>query len=215
MSRGDVVSLLQGAMVTIALSVTGILFGLVLGLSLALCRWARVPGVSQLVAAYVSVVRATPLVTLSLLIFFAIPSFGIEIDAVPAAILALTLNTAAFNCEIWRAGLIDFPATQLEATRAFGMSPFLAFRRIIFPQVWKTCLPGLVNEMTLLVKSSPAIAVVGVVDITRAAARIGAQTYEPLPPFLLATALYFIVILVFVRVQRTLEARISEEPGAA
>jgi ABC-type amino acid transport system permease subunit len=81
--------------------------------------------------------------------------------------------------------------------------------------VWKTCLPGLVNEMTLLVKSSPAIAVVGVVDITRAAARIGAQTYEPLPPFLLATALYFIVILVFVRVQRTLEARISEEPGAA
>jgi His/Glu/Gln/Arg/opine family amino acid ABC transporter permease subunit len=215
MTTADFISLLQGAMVTIALSVTGILFGLVLGLALALLRWARVPGVSQLVAVYVSVVRATPLVTLSLLIFFAIPSFGIEIDAVPAAILSLTLNTAAFNCEIWRAGLIDFPVMQLEATRAFGMSPLLAFRRIIFPQVWKTCLPGLVNEMTLLIKSSPAIAVVGVVDITRAAARIGAQTYEPLPPFLLATALYFLVVLAFVRVQRTLEAAFSEDARAA
>jgi ABC-type amino acid transport system permease subunit len=136
---------------------------------------------------------------------------GLPIDPLPAAILTLTLNTSAFNCEIWRAGLIDFPRAQLEAARAFGMSTRLAFSRIMLPQIWRTCLPALVNEMTLLIKGSPAIAVIGVVDVTRAAVRIGAQTYEPLPPFLVATVLYVVVVLVFVRIQRGIEAAISRE----
>ena len=216
MTTADLLSLFQGAAVTVALSIAGILLGVPLGLSFALVRWARIPILSQLIALYVSVLRATPLVTLGLLIFFAVPSFGFDIDPIPAAILTLALNTTAFNCEIWRAGLIDFPRAQLEAARAFGMSPPLAFRRIILPQVWRTCLPGLVNEVTLLIKGSPAIAVVGVVDITRAAVRIGAQTYEPLPPFLVATALYFVVVLVFVRIQRAVEAATNEHlPRAA
>jgi len=95
------------------------------------------------------------------------------------------------------------------------MTPALAFRRIIFPQIWRISLPGLVNEMTLLIKSSPAIAVVGIVDITRAAVRIGAQTYEPLPPFLVATVLYFLVILGFVQVQRAIEAHMDRKFGFA
>jgi ABC-type amino acid transport system permease subunit len=95
------------------------------------------------------------------------------------------------------------------------MTPGLAFRRIVFPQIWRTSLPGLVNEMTLLIKSSPAIAVVGIVDITRAAVRIGAQTYEPLPPFLVATALYFLVVLGFVRAQRSIEVHLDRKFGFA
>jgi His/Glu/Gln/Arg/opine family amino acid ABC transporter permease subunit len=206
MTLAAFLTLLEGAVVTMALSATGSLIGMPLGLGLALVRWARVPVLSQLVAAYVSVLRATPLVTLVLLVFFGAPTLGLPIDTIPAAILTLTLNTSAFNCEIWRAGLIDFPRAQLEAARAFGMSTPLAFRRIMLPQIWRTCLPALVNEMTLLIKGSPAIAVIGVVDITRAAVRIGAQTYEPLPPFLAATVLYVLVVLVFVRIQRGIEA---------
>ena len=68
-------------------------------------------------------------------------------------------------------------------------------------------MPALVNEMTLLVKASPAVAVIGVVDITRAAVRIGANTYEPLPPFLAATVIYGTVVFLFIVVQRTVEAR--------
>ena len=94
------------------------------------------------------------------------------------------------------------------------MTSSLAFRRIVFPQIWRTSLPSLVNEMTLLVKVSPAIAVIGVVDITRAAVRIGAETYEPLPPFLAATALYFVILLVLVRVQRSLESSTARKFGA-
>jgi ABC-type amino acid transport system permease subunit len=90
---------------------------------------------------------------------------------------------------------------------AFGMSRSVAFRRVVFPQLWRMCLPALVNEMSLLIKGSPAIAVVGVVEITRAAARIGAETYEPLPPFLVATALYGLIVYAFVFTQQTLQKR--------
>jgi His/Glu/Gln/Arg/opine family amino acid ABC transporter permease subunit len=209
----DYISLLQGAAVTISLSLIGIVLGVPLGLGLALIRWAGVPVLAKAAAAYVSVLRATPMVTFALLVFFALPNIGIPIDPVPAAILCLAMNTAAFNCEIWRAALNDFPKPQLEAARAAGMTGSLAFRRIVFPQIWRVSLPGLVNEMTLLIKSSPAIAVVGIVDITRAAVRIGAQTYEPLPPFLAATALYFLVILGFVGAQRAIEAHMDRKFG--
>jgi len=215
MSGGDIAAIFQGAVVTVSLSLVGILIGLPIGLGLALVRWANVPIAAGIVTLYVSMLRATPLVTLLLLLFFALPNVGVPIGPISAAIVALVMNTSAFNCEIWRAALMDFPKTQLDAATAAGMTPGLAFRRIVFPQIWRVSLPGLVNEMTLLIKSSPAIAVTGIVDITRAAVRIGAQTYEPLPPFLVATALYFLVILGFVRAQRLIETHMDRKFGFA
>jgi len=197
--------LLEGAAVTALVSILAIAVGVPLGLLLAIIRWRRVPLLSNAVAAYVSLIRATPAITLALLIFFALPSFGIVLTPLAAAVLTLTVNTSAFNCEIWRAALIDFPAEQLDAARAFGLRPRLAFRRIIFPQIWRTSLPALVNEMTLLIKASPALAVIGLVDLTRAASRIGAATYKPLPPFIVATLLYVLLVLAFVAPQRLAE----------
>lgn len=208
-------SLLQGAGVTISVSMAGIALGVPFGLTLALLRWQRVPLLAPLTIIYVSLLRSTPAVTLCLLIFFALPVVGIEIDAFTAAVTTLTLNTAAFNCEIWRAGLASFPREQIEAARTFGMSGPLIFRRIIFPQLWRTCLPGLVNEMTLLIKSSTAIAVIGVAEITRAAIRIGAQTYDPLPPMLVATGIYIVLVLVFVGIQRLTERVYGQAGGAS
>jgi His/Glu/Gln/Arg/opine family amino acid ABC transporter permease subunit len=207
MTFGAFLTLLQGAGVTVLLSLCGILIGVPAGLALALLRSSRIAAVRAPIAAYVSVVRATPLVTLALLIFFAVPVLGIKVDPVPAAVLTLTLNTAAFNSEIWRAGLLAFPRDERDAATAFGMTRSVAFRRIVMPQLWRTCLPALVNEMSLLIKGSPAIAVLGVVEITRAAVRIGAETYEPLPPFLVATVFYALVVYAFLWAQRMLEAR--------
>src|ERR1700736_4481240 len=97
MSGGDILAILQGAVVTVTLSLTGILIGLPIGLGLAVLRWADVPVIARIVAVYVSILRATPLVTLLLLLFFALPNIGIAIGPISAAILALVMNTAAFN----------------------------------------------------------------------------------------------------------------------
>jgi His/Glu/Gln/Arg/opine family amino acid ABC transporter permease subunit len=207
MSGGDIASIFQGAVVTITLSLIGILIGLPIGLGLALLRWANVPVIARVVAVYVSILRATPLVTLLLLLFFALPNIGVPINPVSAAILALVMNTSAFNCEVWRAALMNFPKDQYEAAQSVGMRTSLRFRRIVLPQILKVSLPGLVNEMSLLIKVTPVLAVVGVVDITRAAVRIGAQTYEPLPPFLVALALYAPIVFALVALQRWIERR--------
>jgi His/Glu/Gln/Arg/opine family amino acid ABC transporter permease subunit len=207
MTAGDALAIFQGAIVTVTLSLTGILVGVPIGLGLAVLRWADVPVVARIVAVYVSILRATPLVTLLLLLFFALPNIGIAIGPISAAILALVMNTAAFNCEVWRASLMNFPRDQYEAAQSVGMSAALRFRRIVLPQIARTSLPGLVNEMSLLIKVTPVLAVVGVVDITRAAVRIGAETYDPLPPFLVAIALYAPIVFALVSLQRWIERR--------
>jgi His/Glu/Gln/Arg/opine family amino acid ABC transporter permease subunit len=207
----DWLALFQGAGVTVILSLSGIAIGLPLGLTLAVVRWLHVPVLSQLVTVYVSVVRAAPAVTLALLIFFALPSAGIEINPIPAGIATLAISTAAFDCEIFRGGLLAFPREQVEAALAFGMPAMPRFRRIILPQMLRTVRPALINEMTLLIKASPAIAITGAVDITRAAVRIGADTYRPLPPMLAALVLYSLFVFLFVIMQRSAERRLRRE----
>jgi His/Glu/Gln/Arg/opine family amino acid ABC transporter permease subunit len=214
MSGSDIIAILQGAVVTVTLSLIGILIGLPIGLGLAVLRWANVPVIGRIVALYVSVSRATPLVTLLLLLFFALPNIGIPIGSISAAILALVMNTSAFNCEVWRAALEAFPKDQYEAAQSVGMRAGQRFRRIVLPQIIRVSLPGLVNEMSLLIKVTPVLAVVGVVDITRAAVRIGAETYEPLPPFLVAVALYVPIVFALVSLQRWIERRQATEAGA-
>jgi His/Glu/Gln/Arg/opine family amino acid ABC transporter permease subunit len=215
MSGGDIASIFQGAAVTIILSLIGILIGLPIGLGLALLRWANVPVIARIVAVYVSMLRATPLVTLLLLLFFALPNVGVPINPISAAIIALVMNTSAFNCEVWRAALMNFPKDQYEAAQSVGMRASLRFRRIVLPQILRVSLPGLVNEMSLLIKVTPVLAVVGVVDITRAAVRIGAETYDPLPPFLVAIALYAPIVFALVALQRWIERRQSAAEAAA
>lgn len=215
MSGADLLAILRGAVVTVTLSLVGILIGLPIGLALAVLRWADVPVIARVVAVYVSILRATPLVTLLLLLFFALPNIGIAIGPVSAAILALVMNTAAFNCEVWRAALMNFPRDQYEAAQSVGMTATLRFRRIVLPQIVHVSLPGLVNEMSLLIKVTPVLAVVGVVDITRAAVRIGAETYDPLPPFLIAVALYAPIVFALVSMQRWIERRQRMAEAAA
>jgi len=215
MSSADVLAIFSGALTTLLLSAAGIALGLPIGLGMALLRWARVPLVAPAVAVYVSLLRATPLVTLVLLLFFALPDVGVAVGPVSAGVLALTMNTSAFNCEVWRAALMDFPKEQIEAAQSVGMRRSLLMRRIVLPQIARTSLPGLVNEMSLLIKVTPALAIVGVVDITRAAVRIGAETYEPLPPFFVAIAIYLPIVFALVSVQRWIERRqVRLEAGA-
>ncbi|MCK0745903.1 amino acid ABC transporter permease [Chromohalobacter nigrandesensis] len=199
--------LLEGAWTTVWISAVSIAIGVVAGLVIALIRLARIPIIDQLLVLYISVARATPLVTLALFIFLSAPDLGLDLNRSVAGILALTLNTTAFNAEIWRSAFRNFSREQSEAAMAIGMTPWVTFRRIMLPQMVITSLPGLVNEMSFLIKGSPAIAVIGIVDLTRVTNRISAVTYEPLPPILVAGALYMAIIGCLVWLQRLAERR--------
>lgn len=207
------VEVARGTLTTVVISLAGIGTGMLIGLALALLRTARLPVLTQAIAIYISMIRATPVVTLALLIFFGLPAVGLAIGPFAAGVLTLTINTSVFQAEIWRAQLNDFPRGQWEAAYAVGMTDFLAFRRIIFPQVWRAALPALVNEMTLLLKGSPAVAVIGVVDLTRVAVRMSSVTYEPVKPFLLATLIYIVIVMALIAAQRTIESTLVRKYG--
>ena len=207
MDQAALHTLLIGAWTTAWISAVAVAGGVQLGLALAMLREARIPVVGHIIVLYVSLGRATPLVTLVLFIFVGAPLLGIPLDRYTAAIVTLLLNTAAFNAEVWRAAIRSFPHEQVEAERAAGLTRVLIVRRIMQPQIWITSLPGLVNEMTFLIKASPAIGVIGIVDLTRVTNRISAITYEPLPPILVAATLYMVAIGTLVRLQRLLDAR--------
>jgi His/Glu/Gln/Arg/opine family amino acid ABC transporter permease subunit len=209
----DLWSLVQGAATTLGVSLLAILFAAPVGLGLALIRWAKIRPLDPVVATLVSALRATPAVTLVLLVYFALPTVGLSLSPFAAAVATLALGSMAFHCEIWRGVLLAFPAEQLDAARAFGMTGGQRFRRIVAPQAWRFALPALVNEMTLLIKVSPAVSVIGVVELTRAAVRIGATTYAPVPPFLIALAFYVPAIGGIVALQRLLERRYGTPPG--
>ena len=214
MSWGSLLAeLARGTVTTITVSLAGLAIGVIVGLALALIRVRRLPVAAEVITAGVSVIRATPMVTLALLVFFGLPSLGLGLSPLAAAILTIAINTSVFQSEIWRAALLDFPRGQLDAARAVGMTRSIAFRRIVFPQVWRASLPSLVNEMTLVIKGSPAVAVIGVVDLTRVAVRATTLTYEPVPPFLSATAIYIVVVMTLIRLQRYTERRVVEKYG--
>lgn len=213
MTTTSLLTLLYGAGTTLLLAVCSIAVGVPFGLALALVRWRKLPVLDPLVAAYVSLMRPAPVVTLCLLVFFVLPSIGISLPPMGAAMLALSLNTTAFNCEIWRYALLSLPADQFEAAAAFGFSSRQTFTRIVLPQLWRASLGPLVSEVTLLLKITPAVSVIGIVDITRAASRIGAETYDPLPPFLVATLLYTVIIALAVRGERLLERHVAVRYG--
>jgi len=210
---GIIANLLGGAVTTLWLSSVSIAGGAPLGLVLAMTRVWGVPVLSQAVAVFVSIIRATPVITLALFVFFGIPAMGLTLSPTVAALITLSVNTSAFHAEIWRASIMDFPQNQSEAASAFGMTRLQAFRLIVLPQAWRASLPPMVNEMTFLIKSSPAIAVIGVVDLTRTASRIAAYTYDPLPPYISAAIIYAVVVFSLVRAQRVIERMIVRRYG--
>jgi len=210
---GMIANLLGGAVTPLWISRVSIAVGAPLGLMLAMIRVWRVPVLSHAVAVFVSIVRATPVITLALFVFFGIPAMGLTLSPTIAALITLSVNTSAFHAEIWRASIKDFPQNQSEAASAFGMTRLQAFRLIVLPQAWRASLPPMVNEMTFLIKSSPAIAVIGVVDLTRTASRIAAYTYDPLPPYISAAIIYAVVVFSLVRAQRVIERMIVRRYG--
>lgn len=126
--------LLKGAVFTLQLSIGGMFFGLVLGFILALMRMSPVWPVKWLARMYISIFRGTPLIAQLFMIYYGLPQFGIELDPIPAAMIGLSLNTAAYAAETLRAAIASIDKGQWEAAASIGMTPWQTMRRAILPR---------------------------------------------------------------------------------
>lgn len=202
---------LQSAIITSLVSVAGCSLGIPLGLAIAVGRVRKIPFLSPVLTVYVSFIRSLPLVLFVMLFYFGLPILGVNLNPYIAGILALALNNAAFSSEIWRGAIADFSLEQLDAARAFGMTQQQSFWRIMLPQVWRASIPPITSEVTLLIKASPAVGIIGINDLTRRASALAASNYQPLQMLLTATLLYMIVLLAITHLGRRIEHHLHSQ----
>ena len=182
-----------------------IMVGLIVGVVLTFIRQSGLPELSSVVALYVSFIRGTPGLIQVLIVYYALPTIGLNLAPLPAGIIALGMNSGAYVSEILRGGLAALPLGQIEAARSMGMSTFLIWRRILLPQVLVIVLPPLTGEFISLLKASSLLSVITIVELTRSAQRIVAITYQPIELYVAAAMLYFAMCFTLASISRKLE----------
>lgn len=193
---------------TLLLSVAGMAISVALGTLICAARVSRTALISRIAGVYISFFRGVPLLVQLLMFFYMLPSIGIDLPAIAAAILAIGMCSAAYTAEILRGALQAIPRGQTEAAHALGIAPVSLWRRILVPQALRLGMPSLVNELILLVKVSSLASVVGISELTRTAQNITGETYRPLEIYLAAAAIYFIINLVISQLGLLAERRL-------
>ena len=208
--RTSIGPLLEGAVRgTIPLTIISFAAGLVIALLVALARLSRVPVLSWLARAYISVIRGTPLLVQLFLIFYALPSLGVVIDPFPSAVIAFSLNVGGYAAETIRAAILSVPRGQWEAASTIGLGPPMTLRRVVLPQALRVSVPPLSNTFISLVKDTSLASTIMVTELLRKAQEIAAPTYEFMTLYSLAAVIYWLICLVLSSAQGRLERRLD------
>lgn len=192
--------LARGAWLTLLLSLLTAVLALITGTALGVLSVSRSVVVQRLATGYVWLVRGTPLLVQLFISYFAVATWvnavaGTEVMGAPgAALLALVVNTTAYNAETVRGGILAVDPGQWEAAAALGMRRLMALRRIVLPQALRVALPSLGNNMVVLVKDTSLVGAITLVELTYAARNVVFQTGQPLLPFALAAVFYLAII---------------------
>jgi polar amino acid transport system permease protein len=185
--------LVEASVYTVVISAVSIVLGLIIGMLVAGAMLSPNPWLSRPGRVFVSFFRGVPLLVQLLLIYNLLPAMCLNVPGVVAAIVGLSLCTAAYQAETLRGGFSSVPRGLIEAADMAGLDAFQQFRRIRAPIAFRLTLPALVNEAILILKSSSLISLVGVVELTRMAQDLAASTYKPLPLYAAAGLLYLII----------------------
>lgn len=185
----------QGAGTTLLVAALAIALGLLAGaalLGLSLANRGRGP-LAWAVALYVSFFRGTPLLVQLLMAFYLPSAFGLDLPPLLVAVVVMSLNSAAFQSQILRAGLAAIPAGQLEAASSFGMSQRQVFWHVQLPQLARTVWPAVVSEAMDVVKNTAIVSVIAVADLARVTRQIFAANFRPMEVFLSAGFFYLLM----------------------
>ncbi|RUX49439.1 ABC transporter permease [Mesorhizobium sp. M4A.F.Ca.ET.050.02.1.1] len=220
--------LLTGVPLTLHLAVSSVALGAVLAIILALARLSGLRILAWPASCYVFVFRSTPLLVQIFLVYHGLGQFHVvrasflwPVLREPywCALIALTLNTAAYSSEIVRGALLSVPPGQIEAARACGMSSFTLYRRIVFPLALRHALPGYGNEFILMIKSTALASIITLMEVTGLATELISESFRAIEILMVAAAIYlFINFTVTRRVQwaeYALSAELRSPPAAA
>lgn len=210
--------LLAGTVLTAELVILALVLGMAVAVPMALMRVSRRAWLSRPAQAYIFFFRGTPLLVQIFLVYYGLSQFEwvrggalwpILREPYWCAIIAFTLNTAAYTAEILRGGILAVPSGEVEAARALGMSTAIMYRRVILPRAFRIALPAYGNEVILMLKGSALASTITLLDLTGMARTIIARTYMPVEIFLAAGIIYLLMTFVFTRGFGLVERRLN------
>lgn len=210
-------ALAGGALLTIQLVALSVVLGLAIAIPTALARVARPWWIKALPFAFIFFFRGTPLLVQIFLVYYGMSQFEairesfawpVLREAYWCAIIAFTLNTAAYTAEILRGAIQSVPAGEIEAAKAVGMGRWLRLRRVVLPRAFRMALPAYSNEVILMLKGSALASTITLLDLTGVARTIIARTYMPIELFLAAGAFYLVITAVILQGFRLVERRL-------
>ncbi|MBV2182153.1 MAG: amino acid ABC transporter permease [Castellaniella sp.] len=194
-----------GIKFTVPLAILSFIAGLALAFLAAITRLFGPAPLVALVRFYIWLIRGTPLLVQLFVIFYGLPSVGLVLDPLPAALIGFSLNVGAYNAEVIRGAIEAIPRGQWDAAYSLSMTRAQALRRTILPQAARVAVPPLANSFIALVKDTSLAAVITVPEIFQAAQRIASVTYEPLILYTEAALIYLVLCTFLSAAQTRLE----------
>lgn len=201
---------LVGIGTTLAYTVGTVLLGLLIGLVLGLARLSRSWIVNVPLVAFIEVFRCTPLLVQIIWFYYALPVIlGIQIPAVVAAVLVLSLYTGAFYAEIFRGGIVSIEAGQWDAARALGLRRGQVMRCVVLPQAVRRMVPPFMNQSIIQLKNTSLVSTIAVPDLLYQGTLITADTYKPLEVYTVVAVIYFALLFPATRLVQWWEGRLA------
>lgn len=200
--------MIDGLKVVLVLFCITLLISIPLGIAIAFCRISKNKFINKLSRGYILTMRGTPLMLQLIFIFYGLPILGIVFDRFSAAIIAFSINYAAYFAEIFRGGIESIDKGQYEAAFVLGYDKFNMYKRIIFPQVIKNVLAPISNEVITLIKDTSLVYILGINDILRIA-QIASNREVSLIPLLEAGMIYLVFIAILTQIFKVIEKRYS------
>lgn len=200
---------LKGLWMTTQIAFISLIGCTLLGFILGIFRTSRYLILRWIIGTYVAFVRGTPFVVQVFIIFFILPEWGIQLEAFPAALLAMAIMGSAFICEIVSGGIAAIPKGQWEAATSSGLNMIQQLRLVILPQAMKVILPPLVGQYVLLIKDTSVVSVIGVMELTRVGWVTVVRIPEGLMVFSLVGILYFVISYPLILLSNYLERKMA------
>lgn len=213
--------LLNGALATLEITFGALALGLFLGIIAGTCRISRRLAIRIVADSYIQIIRGTPMLLQIFFFYLGFPQIymlitgeGITPDPLVTGIIALGINSGAYNAEIIRAGIQSINKGQMEAARSTGLGHTQAMIYVILPQALRRMIPPLANELIVLLKDSSLISTIGVGELMFSAKVLGAKYYTYVPFLVGAGCVYLILTFSFSRVFNALEKKLSAGSGS-
>ena len=204
--------LIKGTWITVQLSLTATLLGLLVAIA---CAWGKTSGpkpVRWVIQAYIELIRNTPFLVQLFFFFFALPAIGLRWSPYTAALTAMVVNLGAYATEIIRAGIESIPRGQVEAGLALSLRPHQVFIYVVLKPALRAIFPALSSQFILLMLSSAVVSVISADDLTSVAANLVSQTFRSFEIYIVVTAIYLALALSFSALFRLIQRRALSYP---